>query len=317
VLRGISFENDADAEAYLLASNQTTISGGWQDEELAKVLADLVETDRGLEGIRFAQDDIDDLLRRIGTDLEPITEDDPDRQLSQARELQQQWQTAEGQIWRADSHRLYCGNCEEVPLLFFEGHKIRLVCTDPPWGVRYGAKARDLNEYKGVKSTIERDIANDDLDGPALRILFANALKIAAANAQPGCGLYAMVPAGDRLPFFISGIGDAGFGFRHTLIWLKNSMVMGRSDYHYKHELVLYGWIENGAHCWVGGRDQDSVFEVDRPTKSHQHPTTKPVGLVAQMIRNSTSRRHHLRSFCWVWDRAHCRTSAKARCLCG
>jgi DNA modification methylase len=146
-----------------------------------------------------------------------------------------------------------------------------------------------LEQDKGVKSTIERDIGNDNLDGPGLRALFAAALKLAVAHAHRGCALYAMVPSGDRLPFFIAALGDAGVAHKHTLVWLKNSLVMGRADYHYRHELILYGWIENGAHYWAGGRDQDSVFEIDRPTNSDLHPTTKPVELIARMIRNSSA----------------------------
>jgi len=288
VVRGIRFESDTEAEAYLLASNQTVFAGGWDDPELAKVLADHASEDGWSEGVGFDQDYIVELLRRIGADSGPVNVDDPDRLLSRALELHRHWQTAEGQIWLAEKHHIYIGDSEKVPALFFGGHKIQSIYTDPPWGADYGAKARALNEYKGVKSTIERDIVNDDLDGPGLRTLFAAALKLAAANAAPGCALYAMVPSGDRLPFFIAAIGDAGFTFKHTLVWVKNSLVMGRADYHYRHELILYGWIENGAHRWAGGRNQGSVFEIDRPTNSDLHPTTKPVELIARMIRNSS-----------------------------
>jgi len=283
VLRGISFESDAEAEAYLLASNPITIAGGWQDDELAKVLADLQVQEDGLEGLGFTPSEVSELLRRLDAGSAALTED-----LARATELQRQWQTTEHQIWRAGAHRVYCGNCAEVPAAFFEGRKIHLVCTAPLWGVSYGAKARDLNEYKRLKSTIERDIANDHLEGPELRKLFAGALKLAAANAVAGCVIYVMAPAGDRLPFFISAIGEAGFTYKHSLVWLKNALVMGRADYHYRHKLVPYGWIENGVHCWLGGRDQNSVFAIDRPTNSDLHPTTKPVELIARMIRNSS-----------------------------
>jgi DNA modification methylase len=288
VLRGIRFESDADAEAYLLASNQITIAGGWLDDELAKVLGELAEQTSGLEGVGFEQEDIDELLSRIDADGGPLAEDDPDRLLAHARELQERWQTAERQLWVAGPHRIYCGNSETAPSAFFGERKIRLISCDPPWGIDYAAKARALNKYKRTQSTIERDIANDNLDGPRLRKLFATALKLAAAHAEPGCGLYAMVPSGDRLPFFIAAIGDAGFSYKHALVWVKNSLVMGRADYHYRHELILYAWIENGAHCWVGGRDKNSVFEIDRPTKSEKHPTTKPTELIGRLIRNSS-----------------------------
>jgi DNA modification methylase len=79
-----------------------------------------------------------------------------------------------------------------------------------------------------------------------------------------------------------------GFAFKHGLVWIKNHFVLGRSDYHYRHEAILYGWLQNGAHLWAGDRSHDSVFEVDRPHVSDLHPTTKPVELVAAMIANSS-----------------------------
>jgi DNA modification methylase len=87
---------------------------------------------------------------------------------------------------------------------------------------------------------------------------------------------------------FISALEAAGFAFKSTLVWVKNQFVIGMSDYHFRHELVLYGWLNNGAHHWDGDRSQDSVFEVDRPRASDLHPTTKPVELIARMVANSS-----------------------------
>ena len=288
VLRGVEFASDADAEAYLLASNQTTIAGGWDEGDLAKMLADLSKRDEGLEGTGFDQGDVDELLRRIGDENAAVVQDDEEDALERADELRKKWQTGANQIWEAGDDRLYCGDCRAVPEAFFAGRRIRLTWTDPPYGVNYAQKAQDLNRYKGKKSTIEKEIENDKLDGPGVRALFAAALKIAAAHAERGCALYATVPSGDRFPFFIAGMGDAGFTYKHTLVWVKNHFVIGMSDYHYRHEGVIYGWLENGAHRWCGGRDQDSVFEVDKPQVSELHPTTKPVELVARMIINSS-----------------------------
>lgn len=96
------------------------------------------------------------------------------------------------------------------------------------------------------------------------------------------------VPSGSMLPYFIAGLEDGGFTFKHSLAWIKNSMVLGRGDYHYRHETILYGWLPNGAHYFTSDRTQDSVFEIDRPQASPFHPTTKPIGLVARMIMNSS-----------------------------
>jgi DNA modification methylase len=104
---------------------------------------------------------------------------------------------------------------------------------------------------------------------------------------MPGAAVYATVPS-VFLKYFIQGLEDAGFSYRHCLIWLKQTFVMGRADYHYRHEPIVYGWIENGPHYFVDDRTRDSVFEVNRPMVSDLHPTTKPVELIAKMLANSS-----------------------------
>jgi DNA modification methylase len=111
---------------------------------------------------------------------------------------------------------------------------------------------------------------------------------LSTAHAERGAALYATVPSGTLLPHFIASIGDVGFTFKNSLVWVKNSMVLGRSDYHYCHETVLYAWIENGRHYFISDRTQDSVFEINRPAASPFHPTTKPIQLVARMLTNSS-----------------------------
>jgi len=96
------------------------------------------------------------------------------------------------------------------------------------------------------------------------------------------------VPGGPLLVQFITALEAASFVFKSTLVWVKNQFVIGMSDYHYRHELILYGWLRNGAHLWNGGRSQDSVFEVDRPRVNDLHPTCKPMELIARMIANSS-----------------------------
>ena len=99
--------------------------------------------------------------------------------------------------------------------------------------------------------------------------------------------MYATVPAGPMLPIFIAAMENGGFSYRHSLVWVKQNFVLGRADYHYRHEPILYGWLKNGPHFFTDDRTQDSVFEVDRPTVSELHPT-KPVELIARMVANSS-----------------------------
>jgi DNA modification methylase len=127
-------------------------------------------------------------------------------------------------------------------------------------------------------------IQNDSLKPAELQRLFAKALEAAREFAMAGAAIYATVPSA-FLKFFIQGLEGGGFSYRHCLIWLKQSFVMGRGDYHYRHEPILYGWIENGAHFFVDDRTQDSVFEVERPLLNELHPTAKPTELIANSTR--------------------------------
>lgn len=106
--------------------------------------------------------------------------------------------------------------------------------------------------------------------------------------ATRGAACYASVPSGAALPFFIRAFNDSGFSFKHLLVWVKHHFVLGLSDYQHRHESVLYGWLENGRHYFVPDRRQSSVFEIDKPSLSSLHPTTKPVALIADMIQNSS-----------------------------
>jgi DNA modification methylase len=208
--------------------------------------------------------------------------------VDRAAELQQKWKVERGQVWRIGRHRLMCGDstsAEDVKKLL-DGVRIRLVWTDPPYGVSYGAKNEFLNAI-ARGNCIQTPIENDQLTEPQVEALATAALKLACESAVPGGGVYVASPAGTALPFFISAVKGSGYQFKHSLVWVKQQFVLGRCDYHYRHEIVLYGWKE-GAHYFVDNHTHDSVFEVDKPHKSDLHPTTKPTELIAPMIANSS-----------------------------
>jgi DNA modification methylase len=104
---------------------------------------------------------------------------------------------------------------------------------------------------------------------------------------MPGAAIYATVSS-VFLKYFIQGLEDGGFTYRHCLIWVKQTFVLGRSDYHCQHEPILYGWLDNGPHYFLHDRTQSSVFEIDRPISSPEHPTCKPIELISRMIANSS-----------------------------
>jgi len=160
-----------------------------------------------------------------------------------------------------------------------------LVWSDPTFGIAYAEKNKYLNRTdRGNR--IQRPIENDSLPPEKLRELWANALSL--VPGEKGVALYATVPSGPLVKVFMEGMELGGFAFKHLLVWVKQGFVIGMADYHYRHEGILYGWREDGAHYFGGDRSQDSVFEVDRPTVSDSHPTQKPLELVARMIQNSS-----------------------------
>ena len=217
---------------------------------------------------------------------EPETVKDPEPRINKAAELAKKWKTRMGQIWDiADSH-LYCGDCRQVPNEFWAGRKIRLVWTDPPYGVSYADKVAHLVRHNA--GTPREAIQNDDLPPDQVRRLFRGALRVAIEHAELGMAVYVSVPPGPIHWDFVQGLIEAGVSYKWQLVWVKQQFVLGRSDYHFRHEPILYGWLENGPHYWGGDRSQDSVFQINKPHVSDLHPTTKPVELIARMVVNSS-----------------------------
>jgi DNA modification methylase len=209
----------------------------------------------------------------------------PDR----ADELRRKWGTQAGPVWAIDRHRIACGSSTDkahvARLWATGGPKLRMIWTDPPYGVSYGQKTAWMEEHGSQKA--RRSIANDSLKPEEVQALFAAVLAAVCDRAEPGAAIYATAPS-VYLKYFIQAMENGGFSYKHQLVWIKQSLVMGRSDYHYRHEPILYGWLETGAHYFTDDRTQDSVFEVDRPIVSELHPTMKPVELVAKMVANSS-----------------------------
>jgi len=214
-------------------------------------------------------------------------------QLDRAAELQAKWGTAAGQAWQIGPHRLVCGDCRDegtVGRLWRGGSpKLRMMWTDPPYGVDYAAKNAFLNR-SDRGNRIQAPIENDKLTAGETGIMFKQALAVARQFAEPGAACYATVPSGPLLFYFFQAFTAAGFTFHAQLTWVKHHFVIGMADYHHRYEPILYGWLPDAAHYFVDDRSQDDVFEVDKPHISDLHPTTKPVELVARMVANSSRR---------------------------
>jgi len=223
----------------------------------------------------------------------------PEPQIDRAAELQEQWQTAVGQLWVIPSrsvpgkaHRLLCGDstkAEDVARLM-AGDRYEMVWTDPPYGVAVGDKNKYLNSI-ARSNRVEENLTNDTLSESALVALLRAAFGVAVAHGTAGAAWYVAAPPGPLHIVFGQVLKDMGI-YRQTLIWVKQNATFAPLGvpYHWRHEPIFFGWMPNGAHRDYAGRTQDTVWEIDRPQKSPEHPTMKPVELVARALENSSRR---------------------------
>jgi len=243
--------------------------GTWDMDALANAWGDLPLADWGVD---LPED-------WLGVSEEP---QDAEPQIDRAEEINKIWKVKSGDLWQIGEHRLLCGDStkkEDVGRVMGET-LANLIWTDPPYGVKYGKEVKGMPYRK-------RSIKNDDLPRNEMISLIRGAFKLAAEYSVKGGTIYAAA-AGDMLKMAIDSFQDSGFTFKWQLVWVKDSLVLSRADYHFRHENILYGWKEDGAHFFIDDRKQDSVFEYPRPKKSDEHPMMKPIELVMHMIKNSS-----------------------------
>lgn len=248
--------------AYALADNATAELSSW-DEDLLQVQ---------LEGLKDLEANLGVLgLPRIKPNLDNIQEAE-DFDANKVK-------IETGQLWMLGNNKLLCGDANDpnsYKRLLGED-KADCVWTDPPYGVAYVGKTADA-------LTIE----NDNLSIPEMAAFLTSIFDLVVDATKPGAAWYVAAPHG-RVGLAFSQALDSLDVWRHSLVWVKNTLVMGRADYHYKHEVIYYGWTPGGPHKWTGDRKQDTLFHFDKPARSEEHPTMKPVALIAAMIANSTA----------------------------
>lgn len=261
---------EAQKRAYILADNQLALNAGWDEEMLSVELSDLQDQSFDLSLLGFDTGELDKLL---GTGNEKDIADD-DFDLTAA--LEKASFVELGDIWTVGKHKVMCGDAtspEDVEMLM-DGKKANLVLTDPPYGVSF--KASD-----GLT------IQNDSLKGKEFYNFLLAAFKNMADHLEKGGAAYCFHADTEGLTFRKAFI-DAGFHLAGVCIWVKNSLVLGRSDYQWQHEPVLYGFLQNGKHPWYSDRKQTTIWNYDKPKRNKDHPTSKPLDLLCYPIQNST-----------------------------
>lgn len=264
----VDYLTEAQKKAYILADNRMAMDAGW-DEELLKVELESLEGeafDLSLTG--FDEKELADLFKE---DSE-IQDDDYD--LTAA--LEKASFVEKGDRWIVGRHVLYCGDAtnEEDVNKLMEDKKANLILTDPPYGVSFCSSA-------GLK------IQNDSLKNEDFYNFLLKAFKNMVTHVEAGASAYIFHADTEGLNFRTAFV-DAGFHLAGCCIWKKDSLVLGRSDYQWQHEPVLYGFLKNGKHNWYSDRKQTTIWEFAKPKRSENHPTSKPLDLLSYPIKNSS-----------------------------
>lgn len=308
----LSHLSETQKKAYVIADNKLALNAGWDDELLKLELSDLRNDGFDIDLTGFSRDEISILLDDDDLDEQGLTEDD------EVPDVQNDYVSQFGDVWLLGDHRVMCGDStsiDDVQKLVAE-RDIDCCWTDPPYNV----------DYEGTAGKI----ANDNMKDAEFRQFLTDAFVSAYAVMREGAPMY--IAHADTEGFnFRGAFKDAGFKLSGCLIWVKPSLVLGRSDYQWRHEPILYGWKPGAAHSWYGGRNKTTVFDAEdmpyfidseggvqidvgggvlrisgddlqveelqattiraeKPKKSAEHPTMKPVDLVLGMLKNSSQR---------------------------
>lgn len=266
----VDYLTEAQKKAYIIADNRMAMDAGWDEELLRLEIETLQGMDFDVSFTGFEDQEIADLF---GSGDKSDVEDD-DFDLSAA--LEKASFVEKGDIWQVGRHRLMCGDAtsaDDVSKLM-DGKKANLIVTDPPYGVSF-------ESWHGLT------IQNDSIKGEEFYSFLLSAFKNMADNLENGGAAY-VFHADTESVNFRRAFADAGFHLSGCCIWVKNSLVPGYSDYQWQHEPVLYGFLQNGKHRWYSDRSQTTVWNFNKPKLNKNHPTSKPLDLLAYPIGNSS-----------------------------
>lgn len=245
------------------------VTGEWSKELLADLIKDLQSLDYDVSFTGFEPPEIDELFNNVHS--KEIKEDD----FNVEEALKEPTITQKGDVWLLGRHRLVCGDSTDpnVYKLLMDGKKANLVVTDPPYNVAYESKAGKIQ--------------NDNLKDGEFYNFLLEAFKNMSESMEKDASIYIFHADTEGLNFR-KAFKDAGLYLSGVCIWAKQSLVLGRSPYQWKHEPILYGWKKDGKHNWYSDRKQSTIWNFDRPSKNELHPTMKPITLCAYPITNSS-----------------------------
>lgn len=248
------------------------ITGEWDNKKLEELIAELKEEEFDLSTTGFTFDEVDNILK----DITGSKEDDFD--IDQVLNDIEKPTTKPGDVWLLGKHRLMCGNStvKEDVIHLMNKQVADMILTDPPYNVNYEGKTADALK-----------IENDNMNETEFYNFLLTSFRNMYESIKCGGSIYVFHADTEGLNFR-NAFKSCGFKLAQCLVWVKNTFVMGRQDYQWRHEPILYGWKEGNGHYFVNDRKQSTVLEFDKPSRNTEHPTMKPVDLLVYLIKNSS-----------------------------
>lgn len=274
--------NEQQKKAYILAHNNLTMTTGYDLEKLQIEMEGIIDFDMSEFG--FEPFELLNELEETEEQLEDV--------LSNVENNENELKVQRGDIFKLGKHTLMCGDSKDTESVKFltGGGTVNLVVTDPPYNVNYEEKAKHISKTrscerikKGTNTNIKNDKVGDEEFYQFLFKMYKNMLEV----LEEGGAYYIWYAQAESINF-LKALKDAGSNFRQILIWNKNNMVLGRQDYQWKYEPCIYGWKEGAPHNWYSDRKQTTVLDFNKPLRSLEHPTMKPVDLFKYLIENSS-----------------------------
>jgi len=268
------FESEEQFYSFVVSHNAIA---EWSILDLGQINTDIIDLGPEL--------DIE-MLGLKDFEVEPLDRLDPQSDEDAVPEVEHPI-TRRGDVWLLGNHRAMCGDStmiDDVDKLM-AGEKADMVFTDPPYGISLGFETPEQAKARN-RRTDGLVVKNDDLQDGDLQELLTDSLALSTANLKSGGAFYICSPIDKEVRKFIQACEDNDLHYQSGLVWNKSSLCLSRHDYHPKHEIIHYGWKKGAAHNWYADRKQTSVYDFDKPSRSENHPTSKPVDLVSYYIGN-------------------------------